>query len=31
MAADHIRAKYFISIQTKTFKQGCEPIDETLT
>ena len=30
MAADHIEAKYFIPIHTKTFKQGSEPIDEPL-
>lgn len=31
MAAEHIGAKYFIPIHTKTFKQGSEPIDEPLT
>lgn len=31
MANDHIGAKYFIPIHTKTFKQGSEPIDEPLT
>jgi L-ascorbate metabolism protein UlaG (beta-lactamase superfamily) len=31
MAAQHIGAKYFIPIHTKTFKQGSEPIDEPLT
>jgi hypothetical protein len=31
MASDHIGAKYFIPIHTKTFKQGSEPIDEPLT
>lgn len=30
MANDHIRAKYFIPIHTKTFKQGTEPIEEPL-
>lgn len=30
MAADHIRAKYFIPIHTKTFKQGREPVEEPL-
>jgi len=31
MADEHIGAKYFIPIHTKTFKQGSEPIDEPLT
>lgn len=31
MADQHIGAKYFIPIHTKTFKQGSEPIDEPLT
>lgn len=31
MATEHIGAKYFIPIHTKTFKQGSEPIDEPLT
>jgi L-ascorbate metabolism protein UlaG (beta-lactamase superfamily) len=31
MASEHIGAKYFIPIHTKTFKQGNEPIDEPLT
>jgi len=31
MADEHIGAKYFIPIHTKTFKQGIEPIDEPLT
>lgn len=31
MAEEHIGAKYFIPIHTKTFKQGSEPIDEPLT
>ncbi|MDY0082487.1 MAG: MBL fold metallo-hydrolase, partial [Ignavibacteriaceae bacterium] len=30
MADEHIGAKYFIPIHTKTFKQGMEPIDEPL-
>lgn len=30
MASQHIGAKYFIPIHTKTFKQGTEPIDEPL-
>ncbi len=30
MAAEHIKAKYFIPIHTKTFKLGNEPIDEPL-
>ena len=30
MASEHINAKYFIPIHTKTFKQGTEPIDEPL-
>ncbi len=30
MASEHIGAKYFIPIHTKTFKQGTEPIDEPL-
>ena len=31
MADEHIGAKHFIPIHTKTFKQGSEPIDEPLT
>ncbi|HMN17014.1 MAG TPA: MBL fold metallo-hydrolase [Ignavibacteriaceae bacterium] len=31
MADEHIGAKYFIPIHTKTFKQGMEPVDEPLT
>ncbi len=31
MADEHIGAKYFIPIHTKTFKQGSEPIEEPLT
>ena len=31
MASQHIGAKYFIPIHTKTFKQGTEPIDEPLS
>lgn len=31
MASEHIGAKYFIPIHTKTFKQGTEPIDEPLS
>jgi L-ascorbate metabolism protein UlaG (beta-lactamase superfamily) len=30
MADNHIKAKYFIPIHTKTFKQGSEPIEEPL-
>lgn len=30
MANEHLRAKYFIPIHTKTFKQGTEPINEPL-
>lgn len=30
MASDHINAKYFIPIHTKTFKQGREPIEEPI-
>ena len=30
MASNHINAKYFIPIHTKTFKQGTEPIEEPL-
>lgn len=30
MADNHMRAKYFIPIHTKTFKQGSEPIEEPL-
>ncbi|MDT3695603.1 MAG: MBL fold metallo-hydrolase [Ignavibacterium sp.] len=30
MAEEHIGAKYFIPIHTKTFKQGMEPIEEPL-
>lgn len=30
MSSEHIGAKYFIPIHTKTFKQGNEPIDEPL-
>lgn len=31
MATEQLRAKYFIPIHTKTFKQGTEPINEPLT
>ena len=31
MATEHIGAKYFIPIHTKTFKQGFAPIDEPMT
>jgi L-ascorbate metabolism protein UlaG (beta-lactamase superfamily) len=30
MASEHIKAKFFIPVHTKTFKQGTEPIDEPL-
>jgi L-ascorbate metabolism protein UlaG (beta-lactamase superfamily) len=30
MASEHVNAKYFIPIHTKTFKQGTEPIEEPL-
>ena len=30
MADEHLKAKYFIPIHTKTFKQGTEPILEPL-
>jgi len=30
MASNHLNAKYFIPIHTKTFKQGTEPIEEPL-
>lgn len=30
MASEHINAKYFIPIHTKTFRQGTEPIEEPL-
>jgi L-ascorbate metabolism protein UlaG (beta-lactamase superfamily) len=30
MASEHVKAKYFIPIHTKTFKQGTEPIEEPL-
>ena len=30
MASEHMNAKYFIPIHTKTFKQGSEPIEEPL-
>lgn len=30
MATEHLKAKYFIPIHTKTFKQGTEPINEPL-
>ena len=30
MACNHIRAKYFIPIHTKTFRQGIEPVEEPL-
>ncbi|MCS7054260.1 MAG: MBL fold metallo-hydrolase, partial [Ignavibacterium sp.] len=30
MADNHIQAKYFIPIHTKTFRQGTEPIEEPL-
>lgn len=30
MASEHLNAKYFIPIHTKTFKQGSEPIEEPL-
>ncbi|MFN3872984.1 MAG: MBL fold metallo-hydrolase [Ignavibacterium sp.] len=31
MASEHLKAKHFIPIHTKTFKQGTEPINEPLT
>ncbi len=31
MAADHLKAKYFVPIHCSTFKQGTEPIEEPLT
>jgi L-ascorbate metabolism protein UlaG (beta-lactamase superfamily) len=31
MAAEHLKAKYFVPIHCGTFKQGSEPIDEPLT
>ncbi|MEP0860969.1 MAG: MBL fold metallo-hydrolase [Ignavibacterium sp.] len=31
MATEHLKAKYFIPIHTKTFKQGTEPITEPLS
>lgn len=30
MASEHLKAKHFIPIHTKTFKQGTEPINEPL-
>ena len=30
MACNHIRAKYFIPVHTKTFRQGIEPVEEPL-
>ena len=30
MASEHVKAKYFIPIHTKTFKQGTEPIEEPI-
>lgn len=30
MASEHLNAKYFVPIHTKTFKQGTEPIEEPL-
>ena len=31
MAAEHLKAKYFVPIHCSTFKQGTEPIDEPLS
>lgn len=31
MAAEHLKAKYFVPIHCNTFKQGTEPIDEPLS
>lgn len=31
MAAEHLKAKYFLPIHCSTFKQGTEPIDEPLS
>jgi len=31
MASEHLKAKYFVPIHCRTFKQGTEPIDEPLT
>ena len=31
MAADHLKAKYFVPIHCNTFKQGTEPIDEPIS
>jgi L-ascorbate metabolism protein UlaG (beta-lactamase superfamily) len=30
MAAEHIKAEYFIPVHTKTFRQGTEPVEEPL-